>query len=114
MKSTINLFKLLFLILFFIPNIAFPNTLNKIEIIGNDRISDATIKIFIDVEINDEINNDKLNSILKDLYETNFFEDVRNGYKELADARAEVEILDASQSVELISEQTKSLVKRLF
>ena len=44
----------------------------------------------------------------------NFFEDVRNGYKELADARAEVEILDASQSVELVSEQTKSLVERLF
>ena len=80
MKSTIILFKSLFLILFFIPNIAFPNTLNKIEIIGNDRISDATIKIFIDVEINDEINNDKLNSILKDLYETNFFEDVSIKY----------------------------------
>jgi len=44
----------------------------------------------------------------------NFFEDVRNGYKKLADTRAEVEILDASQSVELISEQTKSLVERLF
>ena len=80
MKSTIILFKSIFLILFFIPNIAFPNTLNKIEIIGNDRISDATIKIFIDVEINDEINNDKLNSILKDLYETNFFDDVSIKY----------------------------------
>ena len=72
MKSTIVLFKSLFLVLFFMPNIAFSNTLNKIEIIGNDLISDATIKVFIDVEINDEINNDKLNNILKDLYETNF------------------------------------------
>jgi len=80
MKSTIVLFKSLFLVLFFIPNIAFSNTLNKIEIIGNDRISDATIKVFIDVEINDEINNDKLNNILKDLYETNFFEDVSIKY----------------------------------
>ncbi len=43
-----------------------------------------------------------------------FFENVRNGYKELANARAEVEILDASQPVELISQQTKNLVERLF
>lgn len=45
---------------------------------------------------------------------TNFFENVRNGYKEIAKNRAEVEILDASQSIELISQQTKSLVERLF
>ena len=45
---------------------------------------------------------------------TNFFENVRNGYKEIAKNRAEVEILDASQPIELISKQTKSLVERLF
>lgn len=45
---------------------------------------------------------------------TNFFENVRNGYKEIAKNRAEVEILDASQPIELISQQTKSLVERLL
>ncbi|MDA8613912.1 dTMP kinase [Gammaproteobacteria bacterium] len=45
---------------------------------------------------------------------TNFFEYVRNGYKEIAKNRAEVEILDASQPIELISQQTKSLVERLL
>ena len=44
----------------------------------------------------------------------NFFENVRNGYKEIAKNRAEVEILDASQPIELISQQTKSLVERLL
>ena len=48
----------------------------KIEVLGNDRISDETIKLFISVNINDDINDDKLNKILKDLYETNFFENV--------------------------------------
>lgn len=43
-----------------------------------------------------------------------FFENVRNGYKQLSDTRAEVEILDASQSVDLIFQQTKVLVERLF
>ena len=45
---------------------------------------------------------------------TNFFENVRNGYKEIAENRAEVEILDASQPIEIISQQTKSLVERLL
>jgi len=45
---------------------------------------------------------------------TNFFENVRNGYKEIAKNRAEVDILDASQPIELISQQTKSLVERLL
>ena len=45
---------------------------------------------------------------------TNFFENVRNGYKKIAENRAEVEILDASQPIELISQQTKSLVERLL
>jgi len=45
---------------------------------------------------------------------TNFFENVRNGYKKIAKNRAEVEILDASQPIELISQQTKSLVERLL
>jgi thymidylate kinase len=44
----------------------------------------------------------------------NFFEDVRKGYQQLAKDRSEVEILDASKPIELISQQTKTLVERLF
>ena len=62
--------------LFFLSSFAFSSTLNKIQIIGNDRITDETIKIFIDLEINDVVDNDKLNQILKDLYETDFFKDI--------------------------------------
>ena len=42
------------------------------------------------------------------------FEDVRKGYQQLAKDRREVEILDASKPIELISQQTKTLVERLF
>ena len=76
MKSILVLFKSFFLILFFLSSYAFSNVLNKIEIIGNDRISDETIKLFISVDINDEINDFKLNEILKELYETDYFKDV--------------------------------------
>ena len=76
MKFITNLLKSICLILLFLINHAFSDTLNKIEIIGNDRISDETIKLFISVDINEEINNVKLNKILKNLYETNFFKDI--------------------------------------
>ncbi len=50
--------------------------INKIDIIGNERISDETILMFSDVEVDDKINNQKLNKILKNLYESNFFDNV--------------------------------------
>ena len=44
----------------------------------------------------------------------NFFEDVRKGYQQLAKERSEVELVDASESIEYISQQTKLLVERLI
>ena len=76
MKPITALFKLVFFISIFFSTYAFSETLSKIEIIGNDRISDETIKLFISVDIKDEINDSKLNKILKDLYETDFFKNI--------------------------------------
>ncbi len=76
MKSIYIFSRSFLLILFFFSSYAFSNTLNKIEIVGNDRITDETIKLFISVDIDDEINDNKLNIILKELYETDFFEDI--------------------------------------
>ncbi|MDB3959767.1 outer membrane protein assembly factor BamA, partial [Candidatus Pelagibacter sp.] len=76
MNSITFFFKIFFLISILLTVNAFSKTINKIEVLGNDRISDETIKLFISVNINDDINDDKLNKILKDLYETNFFENV--------------------------------------
>jgi outer membrane protein insertion porin family len=82
MKSIKILLKSFFLILFFFSSNSFSDILNKIEIIGNDRISDETIKLFIQVELKDEINDVKLNEILKDLYETDFFKDISVNFKD--------------------------------
>ena len=64
------------MILFFLTTYGFSEIIKKIEISGNDRISDETIMLFISSDINDEINDIKLNNILKDLYKTNFFKDI--------------------------------------
>ena len=76
MKSVKTIIKSVCFVLLFFSTYAFSETLNKIEIIGNDRISDQTIKMFISVDINDEINDIQLNKILKNLYETDFFKDI--------------------------------------
>jgi len=76
MKSITILFKAICLIFLFLTSQSVSETVNKIEIIGNDRISNESIKMFISIDINDEINDVRLNNILKDLYETNFFKDI--------------------------------------
>ena len=55
--------------------------ISEIKINGNDRISDETIKLFSNISLNDEIDRDIINKILNNLYETNFFEDVKVSLK---------------------------------
>ena len=50
--------------------------INEITVENNDRVSKATIINFSRVNIGDDIDNNDLNRIVKDLYETNFFSDV--------------------------------------
>ena len=50
--------------------------LKKIIIKGNERVSNETIKIFTSIQVGDEINTDKLNQIISNLYDTNFFENI--------------------------------------
>ncbi len=44
----------------------------------------------------------------------NFFDDVRKGYQQIAKDRKEVVILDASESIDVLSQQTKELIKPLI
>ena len=44
----------------------------------------------------------------------NFFEDVRKGYQQIANEREEVVILDASESIEVLNQQTKDLIEPLI
>ena len=52
------------------------DTLKEINILGNERIPNESISMFSGVKINDEINDFKIDEILKNLYETNFFDEV--------------------------------------
>ena len=63
-------------ILALIPFKTFSQTLKEIKIYGNERISDQTIIVFSKAEIGNQINENDLNTYLKNLYETNFFKNV--------------------------------------
>ena len=82
MSSIFTFFKFVFIIFMLLSSTAISKTINKIEIIGNDRITDETIKLFISVSKDDEINDIKLNNVLNDLYETNFFKNITINFKE--------------------------------
>ena len=73
-------FKILLFTLFlnftFFLSYSLAEKINLIQIIGNDRISEETIKMFSEVEINQEIKISNLDTILKNLYKTNYFEKV--------------------------------------
>ncbi len=70
--------KILLLILFFSSFFfnSYAEKINKINIIGNERISKETIIVFGEINLNDDYDINKLNIILKKLYDTNFFKDV--------------------------------------
>ena len=64
-----------FLIL--LANISFAETIKSISIDGNKRISKESIIVFGNIIVNNDYNQNELNLLLKDLYITNFFKDIK-------------------------------------
>ena len=71
--------KFIFAIFIFFINIQFlsAEAIKDVKISGNKRISNETIKVYGKIDLNKDYNEVQLNNILKDLYSTNFFEDVK-------------------------------------
>ena len=65
-----------FLFSFFCILSANSEIVKSIEIIGNERVSNETIKLFSRVNINETLDSNDLNDILKNLYDSNFFKDI--------------------------------------
>ena len=74
--------KTLFLLMVILQVPTFSEIIKKIDIIGNERIPDETILMFSNIGNGALYNEDISNSILKNLYESNFFEDISIIYNE--------------------------------
>ena len=71
--------KLLFTLLLILNSLickSHAEIINKIEVLGNDRISSETVITFSNANIGSNISENDLNIFLKNLYNTSFFEDV--------------------------------------
>tara|TARA_B100001093_G_scaffold499865_1_gene549597 strand:- start:4261 stop:6492 length:2232 start_codon:yes stop_codon:yes gene_type:complete len=62
---------------FFFIHSLFAEIVNKVEIFGNKRISSETIKIYGEIELNKDYLERDIDKVLKNIYSTNFFEDVK-------------------------------------
>ena len=69
---------LIFITIFFLNFFALnAEVVNKIEINGNKRVSEETIKVYGNLkELGSDFSTADLDQILKDLYSTNFFENI--------------------------------------
>ena len=68
--------KILIIFTFLIFSNSHAEQVNSLVIDGNKRISDETIKVYGGIEINKDISENELNKIVRNLYSTNFFNDV--------------------------------------
>ena len=72
-----NLIKSLFLIFFInYTSVSKAEIVKDIEINGNFRVSDETVKIYGKIRLNKDYSEIELNKVLKNLYSTDFFENV--------------------------------------
>ena len=74
------MFKKIFLIhsfLLLFLNSVFADVVKKVNVSGNERISKETIILFGEIDLNSDFSDQTINEILKNLYDTNFFEDIK-------------------------------------
>ena len=64
---------IIFVIYLFNTTPIFAEVVKKINISGNSRVNEETIKIYGGIKINEDYSEQDLNRILIDLYSTNFF-----------------------------------------
>ena len=72
---------LISIFLSFLINLAHAEKINSVIVDGNKRLSKESIIVFGNIIINNNYNDENLNIILKDLYSTNFFEDINLSIK---------------------------------
>jgi len=108
--------KLIFLSILVIINcnkFAYSEIIDQINVKGNERLADETIILFSELNINDDINSNDLNSALKKLFDTDYFKDVKfkikNGYLEII-----VEENPLIQHIKITGIENKSIVQDLL
>ena len=73
---SLKILTFIFCIFLCVSKTAYSEIVKDFKVSGNQRVSNETIILFSEISINDKIDSLILNRSLKNLYNTNFFEDV--------------------------------------
>ena len=76
MKNFFKVICICFLFLSFSAYSLKAEILNKLEISGNERISDETVIVYGEIQRNKNYTQDDIDGIIKKLYETKFFSEI--------------------------------------
>ncbi len=109
-----NIFKLLCFFCFLcISNHSFADVLKKIEISGNNRISNETIKVYGDIQINKDYTEEGINNVIKRLYNTNFFSNISTNFSNGV-LRINVSENPIIYSIDIKGEAAKKFKEQIF
>ena len=74
--NLIKVFSLTVLFNIFFLSFSFSEIVKEIKVKGNERITDEIISMFSGIELGQDVKNSDINNVIKNLYETNFFNNV--------------------------------------
>ena len=72
----------IFIILFLFSSISYAEVIEKLKVVGNKRISQETIKVFGDIKLNTNYDEKRLNKLIHDLYQSNYFSEIKINIKD--------------------------------
>ena len=104
-------FNFFIILIIFFKSLASAEEIQSIKVIGNERISKETILLFSKISTNSKITNkNQLNDIFKNLYETNFFSDVKINFKNniLTIKVKEIPVIQTVEFLGIKSKQSES------
>ena len=81
MRRFKKIFTLALFLLFFLNGNSYSEVVKKVEIKGNNRISQETIMVFGDISVGKDYTVNDVNSLIKKLYATSFFSDISASLK---------------------------------
>ena len=110
--NNIKYFVFLSIIKLFFINNAHSEQLKKIEIYGNDRLAYETIVLFSNLEIGDDIDSNIINNTFKNLFQTDYFKDLKINFDS---GNLKISVIENPiiQEIKIIGINNKSILREL-
>ena len=100
-------------IFFSLTFFSYAEIVEKVLVKGNSRISSETINVYGEIEINKDYTSFEINKILKNLYDTEFFEDIKISLDNKV-LNIEVKEYASINSIKLVGEKSSSIAEKIL